>query len=54
MNRPALLFWCQHSLGLGHLVRSLALAEALRERFDVVLLNGGRFPPACRRLTASR
>jgi predicted glycosyltransferase len=44
MKRPALLFWCQHSLGLGHLVRSLALAEALRERFDVVLLNGGRFP----------
>jgi predicted glycosyltransferase len=44
MNRPHLLFWCQHSLGLGHLVRSLALAEALRDRFHVVLLNGGRFP----------
>ncbi|MFN0090300.1 MAG: glycosyltransferase family protein [Acidimicrobiales bacterium] len=44
MKRPALLFWCQHSLGLGHLVRSLALAEALRDRFDVILLNGGRFP----------
>ena len=44
MTRPSLLFWCQHSVGLGHLVRSLALADALQERFDVVLLNGGRFP----------
>jgi predicted glycosyltransferase len=42
--RPSLLFWCQHSVGLGHLVRSLALADALTARFDVVLLNGGRFP----------
>jgi predicted glycosyltransferase len=43
-ERPALLFYCQHALGLGHLVRSLSLAEALGEHFDVVLLNGGRFP----------
>jgi predicted glycosyltransferase len=43
-ERPTLLFYCQHALGLGHLVRSLALAEALGETFDVVLLNGGRFP----------
>ncbi len=39
-----LLFHCQHALGLGHLARSLALTEGLRERFDVTLLNGGRFP----------
>lgn len=39
-----LLFHCQHALGLGHLARSLALADGLRERFDVTLLNGGRFP----------
>ncbi len=39
-----LLFYCQHAVGLGHLVRSLAVAEALTERFDVVFLNGGRFP----------
>lgn len=45
-QRPTLLFYCQHALGLGHLVRSLALAEALTECFDVVLLNGGRFPEA--------
>jgi predicted glycosyltransferase len=44
MSRPALLFYCQHSLGLGHLVRSFALAGALAERFRVVLLNGGRLP----------
>jgi predicted glycosyltransferase len=44
MSRPSLLFWCQHSVGLGHLVRSLALADALQPHFDVVLLNGGRFP----------
>ena len=43
-DRPTLLFYCQHALGLGHLVRSLSLAEALTEHFDVVLLNGGRFP----------
>jgi predicted glycosyltransferase len=43
-ERPALLFYCQHALGLGHLVRSLTLAESLAEHFDVVLLNGGRFP----------
>ena len=42
--RPALLFYCQHSLGLGHLTRSLALARALSERFRVVLLSGGRVP----------
>jgi predicted glycosyltransferase len=44
MSRPTLLFYCQHSLGLGHLVRSFALAGALAERFRVVLLNGGPLP----------
>lgn len=29
---------------MGHLVRSLALAESLAERFRVMLLNGGRMP----------
>ena len=43
-NRPAILFYCQHSLGMGHLVRSLALAGRLAERFRVMLLNGGRLP----------
>ena len=43
--RSSLLFYCQHSLGMGHLVRSFALARALAERHDVVFVNGGRFPP---------
>lgn len=42
--RPGLLFYCQHSLGMGHLVRSLALATALAQRFHVVFLNGGPLP----------
>ena len=47
-DRPAILFYCQHSLGMGHLVRSLALAECLGRRFRVMLLNGGRLPPTIR------
>jgi predicted glycosyltransferase len=43
--RPTLLFYCQHSLGIGHLTRSFALASALAEFFHVVLLNGGPLPP---------
>lgn len=43
-NRPAILFYCQHSLGMGHLMRSFALADRLADRFRVVLLNGGRLP----------
>lgn len=44
-DMPKLLFYCQHSLGIGHLTRSFALATALAERFHVVFLNGGRLPP---------
>jgi predicted glycosyltransferase len=29
---------------MGHLVRSLALADNLADRFRVMLLNGGRMP----------
>jgi predicted glycosyltransferase len=43
-KRPALLFYCQHAMGMGHLVRSLALAASLADRFRVVLLNGGLMP----------
>jgi predicted glycosyltransferase len=42
--KPALLFYCQHSLGMGHLVRALELATALAREFAVVFLSGGRFP----------
>ena len=44
MNARTLMFYCQHSLGMGHLVRSLALAQGLSKEFQVVLANGGRFP----------
>lgn len=44
--KPRLILYCQHSLGMGHLVRSLALADALTKTFDVVFLNGGRWPDA--------
>ena len=43
--KPALLFYCQHSVGLGHLTRSYALCRALSEPFRVVLVTGGQ-PPA--------
>lgn len=43
--QPKLLFYCQHSLGIGHLTRSFALANALKAHFRVVFLNGGRLPP---------
>ena len=34
------LFYCQHVLGMGHLVRSLELVRSLCG-FHVTLLNGG-------------
>src|SRR5437763_217813 len=49
MCEPAVLFYCQHVLGMGHLVRSLALARALAGRFRVVFLNGGAVPRGLRR-----
>jgi predicted glycosyltransferase len=41
---PVLYLYCQHSVGMGHFVRSLALSRALAEAFDVHFLNGGRAP----------
>jgi predicted glycosyltransferase len=42
--RQRILFYCQHSLGMGHLIRSLSLADALVKQFHVVFLNGGPMP----------
>ncbi len=42
--RPTALYYCQHSVGLGHLVRSLAIAEALTVGFRVVVVSGGAIP----------
>ena len=46
MRKPPLLFYCQHSLGLGHAVRSFALGAALAEHFRVVIACGGKLPEA--------
>jgi predicted glycosyltransferase len=35
------LFYCQHVLGMGHLIRSLTLVEGLAREFSVCFLNGG-------------
>ncbi len=43
-SRPVVLIYCQHSLGMGHLVRSFSLAAALAPDFRVVFLNGGPLP----------
>ena len=48
MSRPPLLVYCQHSVGLGHLMRSYALCAALSERFRVVLVCGGALPDGIR------
>ena len=45
MNKPALLFYCQHSEGVGQLVRCLALASTLSQHFRVVVLSSKPTPP---------
>jgi predicted glycosyltransferase len=42
--RRTVLLYCQHATGIGHLVRSFALATALAEHYRVVLLSGGALP----------
>ena len=44
-TRDSLLLYCQHSLGMGHLVRSMALTRELARHYDVAFVNGGRLPP---------
>lgn len=39
------LFYVQHLLGIGHLVRAGRVAAALAERFEVLLVVGGELPP---------
>lgn len=47
-ERPAVLHYSHHSVGLGHLVRSLSVAEGLGGRFRVVLCSGGEVPAGLR------
>ncbi|MEM6751688.1 MAG: glycosyltransferase [Cyanobacteria bacterium P01_C01_bin.38] len=37
-----LLFYCQHILGMGHLVRSMEIVRGLMPDFQVCFLNGGQ------------
>ncbi len=46
MKKPALLYYCQHTDGLGGLGPALAIAGRLAHRFRVIILNGGSPPPA--------
>ena len=39
------LFYVQHLLGIGHLVRAGRVASALAEGFEVLLVVGGELPP---------
>jgi predicted glycosyltransferase len=39
-----IMFYCQHVLGMGHLVRSLEIVRALNE-YEVYFLNGGELLP---------
>lgn len=43
--KPTLLFYCQHVLGMGHLMRSRALVDGLLADFQVTFLNGGELIP---------
>jgi predicted glycosyltransferase len=36
-----LLFYCQHILGIGHLIRSMEIVRGLTRDFEVCFINGG-------------
>ncbi len=38
------MFYCQHVLGMGHLVRSTEVVRALAENFSVLFVLGGEIP----------
>ncbi len=42
--KPRVLFYVQHLLGIGHLMRACRIAKALRDTFEVVLVVGGELP----------
>ena len=45
------MFYCQHTLGMGHLVRSIEIVKGLIPYFQICFINGGQiikefeFPP---------
>jgi len=42
------MFYCQHVLGMGHLVRSVEIARALARDFSVLFVTGGEIPEGFR------
>ncbi len=46
MRRNSLMIYCQHLLGMGHLVRSLEVAGALARDWDVTFVSGADVPPS--------
>jgi predicted glycosyltransferase len=40
-----LMFYCQHILGMGHLVRSMEIVRGLIDDFQVCFINGGEIIP---------
>ncbi|NJK40193.1 MAG: glycosyl transferase [Acaryochloridaceae cyanobacterium SU_2_1] len=36
-----LMFYCQHILGMGHLIRSMEIVRGLTDQFQVCFINGG-------------
>src|SRR5882672_2822257 len=41
MRMKRVLFYCQHCVGFGHLVRSSAIVRALARDFSVMFVTGG-------------
>ena len=44
MMKKKVLFYCQHVLGMGHLIRSMEIVHGLKD-FEVCFLNGGEIVP---------
>ncbi len=39
---PKLMFYCQHILGIGHLIRSIEIVRGLINDFQICFINGGQ------------
>lgn len=39
---PKLMFYCQHILGMGHLIRSIEIVRGLIPHFQICFINGGQ------------
>ena len=46
--KKRVMFYCQHILGMGHLVRSTEIVRALTDDFDVLFVVGGEVPQGFR------